>query len=107
MPFAQGASLLNIMLTDAFWRMSAAGNQFALHAGVGPHNACFCLLMVGLLLYSVASDVRHTHTGEHALLSDDGFTAACAAAVISLLATIAACFQLVGWLATFGACLVV
>lgn len=104
MPIAQGASLLNIMLTDAFWRMSATENQFALHAGVGPHNACFCLLMVGLLLYCVASDARRTREGERARLNDNVFTAACAAAVVSLLATIAACFQLVGWLVTFGTC---
>jgi hypothetical protein len=95
--------LLNIMLTDEFWYMTTSGNQLALHFGVGPHNAVLCLLMAGLLIYGLASGANYTTSmNEHELLSDNAFAATCAAAAISLLATLVACCQLVGWVATFG-----
>ena len=95
---AQGAGLLSIILTDEFWQMPTSGNQLALHSSVGPHNAIVCLLMAGLLIYMVVSGASYTSKREHASLS----VAACATAIISLLAILVACCQLIGWVATFG-----
>ena len=58
--------------------------------------------MAALLIYMLVSGASYTSNREHDSLSDNGFAAACAAGVISLLATLAACCQLAGWVATFG-----
>jgi hypothetical protein len=101
----QVALFLNILLTDALWRVSASDNQPAFHAAVAPHNAFFCLLMLILGIASgifVGQPPRFRCTSER--LSDNGFVGLCAAAVISLLGAVAACCQLVGWVIVFGVC---